>query len=197
MKNRLLRALGIGAALAMPIAGFAALGSGTAGAVANGLYNSMWQFTFSAAGGVTTVLCTTVTLQITTEHSTNVTSQYLCTVKPTGGHYGGIGTATTIHLLIMDSSTTYALLFKTSETKLLLMGPQFSIKVKFGLTVCTIYFTPTIQLTRTHGNHTKYSVAGVGLNGHTIVSPTTGVCGTITHLLNTTPTSRFGAALTL
>lgn len=188
MQHSFFRMLGIGAALAMSMVGCVALESDTAGAVPDGLYNSAWQMTFVSSGGIITVLCTTVTLQISTNQNTN-TIEVPCTIKP-----GSLNFFTaTISLLIPVGTILF-----TSSTTHVTLKPGLGIWLRFGSTTCDISFKSTVQLTRTRSTHSKYGVAAnVGLNGESTVTPTTGICGTITTLLNYTPTAKFGTELRL
>ena len=175
MKVRLLRGLGIAAALAMPIAGFAALGSGTAGAISNGTHKTTWTFHFHTSNGTNTVHCGTVTLDFTSNQNTT-SGQWLCSVKA-GGSTQGIGTATTIHLLTGAGSV----LITSSSVASLKSG--FNIKLKFGTTTCTVSFKTTIALS---GRSTAYTSATTHTKTKVTVSPSTAPCSTITALLQGT-----------
>lgn len=164
MKGRLIRALGVGAALLLPLGGAAFLGAGTAGA-SNPSGNAKSHFTFSTSGNTThgTATCATQTIKATmtctTTSSSGTTPAHLKTFTKTTETTGSRphlkltnakfelkydGTTCTIKLSGIDL-TTYTSTAKTFTGTATIASPTIT-----GGTHCT----STLKTFITHGKFT-------------------------------------------
>lgn len=162
MKSKLLRGLGVTAALMIPLGGVSLIGIGTASATGTPAKVT------AKLGSVGTLTCPVVTLAATG----TATTISPCTTT------GGLATFATvkgnIHGFNVTSVVTHKKLLKTKT------------RIKLSGTVnCTITFKKTITLTKT-ATHTKYT-ATVALKKTTSykITPATGTgCGAVSLFIN-------------
>lgn len=173
MKGRLIRALGVGAALLLPVGGVALLGTTTAGAALTTSHVKA-KFSFKTSSGTTlgSATCTTQSLTTTTN----------CT---TAGATGP-GTGTINNLKSGGTITGTTLTLSTSVT----------FTVTTAGTACTIHLGRALVLKKTTNHHSTTFGEYVGTARITVppatVTPTSTTC---TALLSTLKTGTFHASV--
>lgn len=195
--KRLLRALGVGAALLIPVAGLSIISSGVAGATTYPLSFEA-HFTFTGPTihvGSTCPQTTIVLLFMTTEYNNQTMYQILCTSTGTVGH--GVPATGTDHLLITPTgfllTATWTTIMWKPYTPTAHTGVSF--KLTFGTTTCTISFPSSVTFAQTGRTATVYKVTHVS-TATTTISPSTGVCANLAGVLHT-PTATFSGTITL
>ena len=171
-------------ALAIPVAGLAAIGVETAGASGTTTLTATFGFKTSSVTNEAACTATSITFSGTT-NTPGATAP--CTTSGTSDGVPTTGTATlNVH---SDGTTT------SNATVLKLNGTGVSFELTFGASgSCTITFKNSINLSWT-GGISRYKVTNVATTT-TVVTPTTGVCSTITTLLHHTADSTFSATFT-
>jgi hypothetical protein len=205
MKSSILRRIAAGAALlVLPMAGLAALGVGPAGATTTAVtLKSVFTFT-SAGGSVNHLTCPTTGTFAGTKNTTGTMIQIKVspTVWPkclsTGATRGGQGipATATIHVLFPNGAW---ILLPTLDIK----ATSMVIKIVFPLgdtitTSCDISF-PTPISGSLHATTKQFKTTTVSTHNATVthVSGPGTACTALTHLLHTTPTSKFSGTVTL
>lgn len=203
--KQLLRALGVGAALLLPITGLSFIDSGIAGASTKPI---SFEVTFTFLGPTIAVSSscpqtTIVLLRVVSTmkgipvwyKNTQNTYQILCTSSGTVGH--GVPATGVDYLLLTKtgfllSSTSNTINF-WKYTPVKHTGVNF--KLVFGTTTCTVSFTGTILF---HKVRTVYRATAIS-TATTIITATTtttGICTSIAAVLHT-PTASFSGRITL
>lgn len=184
MKNRYVRALGIIAALAVPMSGLTLLNGSTAGASTSS-YKVTPSFVFLTQGYRSTVNCTATTVTFTATSSTG-THQADCAGNSTGYHYFTPFTYFTTLTLSPGS-----LRFETAGSALVLSTAHF--KLTFGsLGTCTFTFK-TVRLTQTR-HKIRYNSTNLSTATFATVTGAAGICGTLRTLFGQ-PTDSFDATI--
>lgn len=207
--KRVLRSLGVGAALLLPVASFSIISSGTAGATTT---TKSFQVTFQFTGNTIAVTSTCPTTTIgalvmnwvtpntptkpTTWYKNQSMYQITCTTTGTVGN-GVPATGTDIllltptGLLISVTGTTVNFWSYTATA-----GTGVSFKLIFGTTTCVVSFPTNILF---HKTRTVYKSGSVSTAATVITAHTThtGICTSLANILHASGSTFSGTATIL
>lgn len=202
--KRLMRALGVGAALLVPVAGLSFISTGTAGATTNPITFTV-TFTFLGPTIHVTASCTTTRIllllvntpmkTITTWYKNQTMYKINCTSTGTVGH-GVPATGTDVLLItprgLLLSSTLNDLNFWPYTAS---NSTGVNFQLIFGTAECVVSFPTTVLFMKTRSVYkvTTVPTSGTNITAHTT---TTGYCSSLATVLHT-PTARFSGKATI